>query len=285
MTIIDQPPIESVPLFDEARLIRTVQSYDIVLPVADVEALLKDAKTNIWDMQQPESAWDMQRRIEFSGGLSVRLLAAGDAERLIVPDQYVFTSNDVIYDVSFEPEDDISDYQKIYFGMLDCLEFITLVEAGFLPRPDYLVGATNSRMARFAERAGFESVNKLVEEYIKQGWLSDRVDEPVNDFWIDEMIAEKSAGQLTKMELKQLIDEIIFAAAQALDSDDKMRSNYYTFLANTVMGNGAPNEKTLVWASYDTFLEHVTEISKRLGTKVAKLAQLEVAKAASTNSN
>lgn len=113
-------------------------------------------------------------RIFSENGLIVENMCEERAEH--VYSDYIgaaYAEDRVLYETHFHPDGKSErapwDLTKIIAGALDALDdFIFLVDNNIIPEPEFIMGETNPRMARFAQRAGFEIVHKHVSGTIVQ---------------------------------------------------------------------------------------------------------------------
>jgi hypothetical protein len=172
-------------------------------------------------------------------------------------------------------------YLAMSLGMAGALNYITLVEAGLIPRPDNIIGITNPVMARFSERTGLSSASKVASEMAKsydsrplskqdethkKSLVNDAIDSMYNgvigkDYQAAATMVTLELAAKNKREGKDDLYQALVAQANAF-----MLSSPYSL-----------DDDTVVWGSYESFRDGVLELKDKFGVRVQKMATREMA--------
>lgn len=221
-------------------------------------------------------------RMPDSFGYRESLRPGGELQIHFVPSRIELTKDGETPDVVVEEAINAQKDQKFIameLGLNGALEFITLVEAGLLPKPDNIVGITNETMARFSERVGLKTVLGLVEQMTKDGshGIDENSDIEGGFKSIADAIQNEENGELDQDELIVTIDLMVKTAAFARAIGEKEVSKGIGVIANNLIMD-APLENTeifLVWGTYEEFRDGVLSANKKFGEKILKLAARE----------
>jgi hypothetical protein len=182
---------------------------------------------------------------------------------------------DLVAEMVGEPNVDFKNVTMMA-GMLGASEYITLVDAGLLPKPDNIVGVTNKSMAGFARRAGLKSVTSLVDEVaIERVIDTDDQSYVSGEMSFDESVRKFRKGSIPKDQLDQAIMHTIEVAAHAKSSGSKNLQQAAISIANELIGCAYGDE--IVWASYETFRDGLHGFIDKFGNTIMKFADKELA--------
>ncbi len=162
-------------------------------------------------------------------------------------------------------------------GLTGSLHYITLVESGLLPKPDYIIGVTNPSMARFAQRAGFKTLASVVEEMVGSGAIDigDRSVESI-DQKVEATADKLDTNGLSEEETNETLLDMLKIAAYAKDSGDKELYRDALIVANSLVLNKPLSESTVVWGRYEDFRDGVTRFKDKFGSRILKLADRDL---------
>jgi len=177
-----------------------------------------------------------------------------------------------------EPHED-QKFLTIRYGLEGALDFITLVEAGMIPKPSNLVGVTNPTMARFSERAGLQTAASISDEMAHDEMFADEdmhnIDE--QEARIQQSIHLHNEGLLNEDDTEETTRLLIKMAAQAKAKGNQTTYQDLTRTANNLMMNvkNDRNGGILVWGLYEDFREGVLDMKNKFGERVHRLAERE----------
>ena len=147
----------------EQRVTDVLNREGLKVPGISIDFFLEDSKINLQNWLDDKEAFQSSGGIWLERETDKEIIGENDDEvwRIhFAPPYVVSDSNDggniVVNEISIvEPKDDFK-HATMLAGIVGLAEYLAVVEAGYLPKPDILYGVTNETMAKFAcRRLGF----------------------------------------------------------------------------------------------------------------------------------
>lgn len=293
MTTIAATPnsdLSGVPM--ETLLHDTMQKLDSWVPGAGVMETYAD-------LQAEYTKWQASEGYRSLGGLVVEYVFPSSST-LRIPDGLGYKPNRPTVELHFLPTDnspqspnttsrtaprvlssvprESQKYMAIRGGLEGALHYITLVESGLLPKPEYMIGDTNKTMARFARRAGFKSASSIAEEKAGQDSKGQAVLTEDDEWEIDREIDRFENFPLADSEASKAVTYLIEVAARAKRDGRKPLFRDAIRVANGVIrteGSFA-SEYEVVWARYEDFCKAVLDFKQKFGNRILKLVDRDM---------
>ena len=173
----------------------------------------------------------------------------------------------------------------IFGGLSSALNYITLVEAGLMPKPDHVVGNTNPTMARFARKAGFKSAASIAADIAKEGPVDVEADDYKSmEAKMDDMLMDLATYKISEPQSHQAVRHLVKVMAHAkttsnTDKYDTAHRQVNWFIKGRIEPkpkDDSDDNSIVVWAKYEDFRDNVISTNKKFGEKIVNLADDEL---------